>query len=136
MNKDFEDFLNKKRDMFEVTCKCGNKYFVFVTLEGGYSICRTCGKKHYELTCKHCESGMTYVEDSKEFDLDKNTWRCVECKDLNDGIPNIVLNGYQKDDITAEVWKENNGRRLLAGWVFKLIILIVVGSYIYFHFIL
>ncbi|MBP9817369.1 hypothetical protein KBC75_01255 [Candidatus Shapirobacteria bacterium] len=136
MNNDFQEFLNKKSDMFEVFCDCGNKYYVFVTLAGGYSVCRTCGKKHFELSCKHCESGMTYVEGRKELDLVRNSWKCVECNDWNESIPTLVLTGYQKDEIPSEVWKENNSRKLLAGWVFKLIILVVVGSYIYFNFIL
>ncbi len=135
MNQDFSEYLNKKSDMYEVNCDCGNKYFVFVKLEGGYSVCRTCSKKHYELSCKHCDSAVNYVDGSKEIDFAKNTWLCVECKETNENVPTNILNGYQKDDIPKEVWREQSGRKLMAGWILKLIGAIIVGYYIYIYFI-
>lgn len=136
MNGDFGEYLEKKSDMYRVECSCGHKYYVFVKLEGGYSICRTCSKKHYELSCVHCESGVNYEEGSKEIDLINNTWKCVECQDTNKNIPTTILKDYLKEDIPADVWAEEKKRRLTAGWIPKLFFLILVSLYIYFQIIL
>lgn len=129
MNNDFQSYLNKKKDLFEVSCSCKAQYFVFVDLQNCYSVCKKCGKKNYELNCEFCQAVLKFNQDDNSINQKNNTWQCVECHKINQGLPNIQINGYKKGELPTEIWKEDDSRRLVPKWSFWVF---VVGIAIYY----
>lgn len=131
----FQNYLNKKTDLFEVLCSCKVKYFVFVDTKNCYSICKKCSKKNYELNCQFCQAILKFPEDDESIDLINNSWKCVECNKVNPGLPELKIKSYEKNEIPAEVWKEHDSRRFLPKWSIWIFIIGAAVFYIWKYFL-
>ena len=116
MNNDFENYLNKKNDMIQSSCVCGDESFVFVDLSIGkfFTKCRKCGKKVFHVMCEDekCGSGFAFPEEDKSIDLVNRTWKCEICKKVNNWLPEIEVQNYYKNELPPEVLKEEESRGL------------------------
>jgi len=124
MNNDFQEYKNKKRDMIQASCSCGANHYVFVNKNNCYSLCKKCGRKIFELSCISCETGFCYPDNVKEIDLIQNTWKCDQCNKINEGLPTLKVNGYEKSEIPNDVWKEDESRGI-PKWIIWTIMLLV-----------
>ncbi len=130
MNPDFQSYLEKKSDMYDVYCGCGAVYYIFVTLQDCYSLCPSCNKKNFEVMCEFCKTGFRYPEDSKQLNIQQSTWTCEQCKKINSHIPNLKVSVYNKGDLPKEILKESEKRRILPRWVIFLLLGVVAVAYI------
>jgi len=132
MNKDFQDYLDKKSDMLQATCSCGDTSYVFIdTIESKYyTVCRKCHKKIFQVTCtkEKCKTGYSFPEDDKAIDLVNQSWKCDFCKTVNNGLPQEEIKNYYKSELPAEVLKEEDSRGL-PKWAKTMIwiVMIVLG---------
>lgn len=124
MNKDFQDYLDKKSDMINAECECGDLSYVFIdTIESKYyTVCKKCNKKIFQVTCssEKCKSGYSFPENDKAIDLVNRTWKCDICKTVNNGLPQIEIKNYYKSELPKEILKEE-GSRGLPKWIVVLI---------------
>jgi len=132
MNKDFQDYLDKKSDMLLAECKCGDMSYVFIdTIESKYfTVCRKCNKKIFQVTClnEKCKTGYSFPENDKAIDLVNRSWECDMCKTENNGLPSVEIKNYYKNELPPEILKEEESRGL-PKWV-KILIwvgILVVG---------
>lgn len=136
MNKDFENYLNKKNDLIQSNCSCGDESFVFVDLTIGkfLTVCRKCGKRVFHVMCDDakCGSGFAIPENDKSIDLINKTWKCEICKKTNSWLPEIEVPNYYENELPPEVMKQYDSSSLFPKWTKWVFYLWVVGSIVYY----
>jgi len=72
------------KDALEVSCSCGVSGQVLVADVSDYkTVCPACGKVILGVSCKKCQSGFAFPEDSGEIDAANSQWKCQVCGEVN-----------------------------------------------------